>query len=491
MDGSSIPHHCSVSQLYTSSTVCPSSEWQTIQNYLVLAERAVPWSLEKELNLLIPPNAVYMTGFNSLRQFQFQTWLAPNPLDTNEFLTVQPVISTTQQSVIADALVTTGALWSQAINYAHAAKGHGSPFFDQQVAVHTISTGYYQPYTLATCVNDTIRGRNDQRPVAFPINPFYDYALQPNSLQYVNGSVAGIPAIEYPSLVRAELLDLPGSPLNGRVKWIELPQDLFNSTSIGFIIVLPQDFTDTTEGRSGYDYVICNVDAGWGSSSIKTSSNENIISATSSLVSLRSYNVAAAYKSQQAKNRTQGMNYYEAVTDLSLQFGRPDYPSIQIEIGQEWAKYLNPVVHALNTTVMDILLKISVGMSSEPKYYAISAQFILSGLVTNGLARLGFDGMFQGTPKTKPGPNGTVYLDGHAWLSDKNDFFTVDTNQSKDWVKLQVDSTIEGYAYNTYGVSPKVAIAFLLMYCVLALTHVLYAGISGELHYQPYLCRRH
>lgn len=62
----------------------------------------------------------------------------------------------------------------------------------------------------------------------------------------------------------------------------------------------------------------------------------------------------------------------------------------------------------------------------------------------------------------------------------RGDMFTVDPEESKNWVKLRVDSTINGYAYNIRGVSSKVAISFLLAYCVLALSHILYAAISGK-----------
>ena len=48
---------------------------------------------------------------------------------------------------------------------------------------------------------------------------------------------------------------------------------------------------------------------------------------------------------------------------------------------------------------------------------------------------------------------------------------------------LRVDSTIEGYAYNTRGASPRIAIAFLLTYCAVALAHLLYAGITGNIFF--------
>ncbi|KAA6415999.1 MAG: hypothetical protein FRX48_00718 [Lasallia pustulata] len=105
---------------------------------------------------------------------------------------------------------------------------------------------------------------------------------------------------------------------------------------------------------------------------------------------------------------------------------------------------------------------------------------MLVGLVTNGLARVGFKNRLQGSLKTfrNSKTNDTV-LDGNCWISGKGDFFIVDPIESKDWVKLPVESGLQGYAYNTTGTAPKVAIAFLLTYCLFALSHILYAGFSG------------
>ena len=38
---------------------------------------------------------------------------------------------------------------------------------------------------------------------------------------------------------------------------------------------------------------------------------------------------------------------------------------------------------------------------------------------------------------------------------------------------------MEGYSYNTHGATPKVAICLLLIYCLIVVVHIIYAGISG------------
>ena len=113
----------------------------------------------------------------------------------------------------------------------------------------------------------------------------------------------------------------------------------------------------------------------------------------------------------------------------------------------------------------------------DPKSYA---HFVLSGLVANGLARTGFSSILQGDVKTVPGPSGDTQLDGNFWLSGKGDAFIVNATEAQNWTKLRMESTLQGHSYNVIGTPPKVAIAILMVYCVVAFCHIIYAGTSGE-----------
>ncbi len=93
--------------------------------------------------------------------------------------------------------------------------------------------------------------------------------------------------------------------------------------------------------------------------------------------------------------------------------------------------------------------------------------------------RIGSTSGLQGTLKTVVGPNNFTHIDGSYWFSGKGNIFEVDPVESKDWVKLHVSSIFQGYAYNVSGATPKVAIAFLLAYCLFVLAHVLHAAIYG------------
>ena len=142
---------------------------------------------------------------------------------------------------------------------------------------------------------------------------------------------------------------------------------------------------------------------------------------------------------------------------------------------------MNPFIPALNTTVIDALMSTNQPVEELlSQNQIVVAKWALAGLLANGLASIGATGTLQGNIKTVMKPDGSSELDGNYWFSGKGNVFTVDPEESKDWVKLRVDSTINGYAYNIRGASPKVAISFLLVYCIIALSHVLYAGISGK-----------
>ena len=487
LDGALIPEICAISseagQPTNRSLGCPSSQWQSIQNWISLSDNSLPQLLSGKLNADVSPYAVQIIGKSSLRQFQIATFEGVNPLQQSTEPALKYIVSTTQQAAIADALVNTGALWEQAIVNTHSRKNSGASLRDQQDALHMIKTGYYQPYSMASCILDSVQGPDDQRPIAFPINPAIDYAWESSDLKLVNSSVSGIPAIEYKSLTRAALLGLPGRRSQNRVEWVELPEIPFHGTSIGAIILLSRIPSDEILGKQGQDIVVCNIGAGWGSSSISTNSFRSTISATSSVIVSDSTASSKDFKllqSQLSPTESFG-NFFEQVTNPSIFYRLPWYPTLQIKINKEWANYLNPVIPELNTNVIDALLKGAAFNHSRSIHPETTAQIILSGLMTNGLAMQGYNSQIQGSYKTILGPNNTRELDGDFWLSGKGDFFTVDPQESENWLELRVDSTVKGYVYNSQGVSVKIAMAILSLYCAFAIGHCIHSGIFGTL----------
>lgn len=399
--------------------------------------------------------------------------------------------STTQQAVISDALASISAIWTAVMSYAQVGVHHGASFGDEQQTVHNIANDYYQPYSSAFCVRDAIQGPNDGRVMAFPIMPVIEAVTEPSLLSNINASISGFSAVEAPSIRRAQLLELPGMESENRIKWVQLPESPFTGVSVGLIILLPQNPSTssqqtTTTIQNNTDIVVCSIGAGWGLTSINMTNARGTNSATSSLVKFDASGLLGGSSSML-------LNQFQALADLSVFFAPPMFPSMPIEIDVEWAEYLNPYVPSANTSVIDYLLKHLAWNGSKSASPEVVTKYIISGLITNGLARSGYTSELQGnitltkdniTTAILSSMDDNEYLterlpDGNSWLAGKKDFFTTDPEESKDWVKLRVDSTIQGYAYNMEGPAPKVAIAFLLTYCFLALGHCLYCGISG------------
>ena len=349
-------------------------------------------------------------------------------------------------------------------------KGHGS-MLDHLDAVHSINNGYYQPYTLASCAHDTIFGYEDQQPVAFPIPPgstkqmlntskFNDLILscQPDHTPFP------CHAFIYPEITRSQILATSGPLEEYRLKWIELPKDPFNGTAIGAVVLLPRA-SETTSQK----VLMCNLGAGWGMSNLNTSTFDGALQTVLSQVA-RHIDSASG-----GDNGTTASVAEETAVSHGALFALPFYPQDLITITEDWAQYLNPLLSETNTTIFHRLMALHLLELDISQ----SATIILSGLLANGLARSGSTSQLQGTLKTAVQPDGSDGLDGEYWFSGKGDAFIVDPIESRNWVKLRVHSTFEGFAYNTHGATPKLAICILLTYCIFALAHSLYAGIAG------------
>lgn len=115
----------------------------------------------------------------------------------------------------------------------------------------------------------------------------------------------------------------------------------------------------------------------------------------------------------------------------------------------------------------------------------MTIEFIISGLITNGYSRLGWGSELQGTIKLTKNTDNTPNWEnipapeGNFWTSGKGDDFSINPEESRDWVKLRIVSIIKGYSYNTQGPGPNSAIALLLIYCTLAFGHCFCSVISG------------
>ena len=496
IDISSVPTHCATLPPILESTECPGSEWEAVLNWILSVAASLPDQLAHKVHVPQAPYSTQVRGKTAIRQLLVEAsneYIATTNASSGQ-VTTHPLtysLATTQPVVIADALVNTAALWTNAIQNAKPARGHGSALHDDQDAVHNI-VGYYQPYVQTLCAFDTIEGANDQNSVFFPL-PDHDSGSA-NVTNYMLGTgVYAVPAVEYSLLKKAQLLDLPGSALQNRFKWVEIPASFnltqSNVTSAGLIVLQPQREATSLDSYTRYNILTCRIDAGWGKSLMNTTTTQETNTAVSSLPDADSFSDSLLSRDEYNKviraNHNPSTSIYEANIANPVAWAVGQFPQIPIRMTPQWAEFLNPFVPSINDTVLNFLFSI---VEQDDTEFDIKqfAQSMISSLVANALGRVGFNNVFEGNLKTIQVNDASEFgrnytdVDGTAWIYAKEDFFYLSPeDENKGWAKFQVKSTIKGYAYNTNGFAPKVAISFLLTYCAIALTHTFYSGITG------------
>lgn len=198
-----------------------------------MSTQIVPEKYKNAYTQIEAPQTIQLTGKSSVRQLM---------IGSNNSLHQKAAGVTTQQVAIAYALTSTEALWYLALDNVTTKSGYGASVADPADAIHNTELDSYQPFSLAMCLPDVIRGAADSRPVAFS---YLVYANQP-TLVNTNMKYRGFPydAILYPGLNRPQVLDAPGSVLDSRLKWIELPKIVFNGSTIGVVVLLPRSESD-------------------------------------------------------------------------------------------------------------------------------------------------------------------------------------------------------------------------------------------------------
>ena len=380
-----------------------------------------------------------------------------------------PYISTTQQAAIADAFATTSSYWFIALRNVTAKGDHGSSLSEQSNSIHTLTGDNYQPFSLGVCLPDSIRDDSDTRPLALPfLQDANDPATANVNVTLPNGHVRE--AIVLPGLSRADIMSDPGNSSQHRLQWVELPQPQFTGSSIGAIVMLPRLASSLNPPQ---DVVLCNFAAGWGTTTLQMQQYDDGVGSVSSQI--------PEELSALSSGPGVGISNVPEDADSLLLWNYPQFPQRPTNITQEWAQYLNPIVRSANRSVFDLIMQETAPFADPDASYgpSRSANTVLVSLIANGLARIGFESSLQGSPKSVKAADGTSWIDGNYWVSGKGNVFEVDPTQSKNWLKFHVNSTLEGYAYNTETVAPRVAIGILTLYCMIALAHLFYSGISG------------
>ena len=461
------------------SNSCPWSEWTSILDFVSLMKAGIPEPYKTMFKSTSYPECVELRGPNTHRSLCIEADDRYTPQ------LVWPTFSSTEQAPIANALASAANLWELTLANVSSRHGHGNPLSDQSNSIHTIENGVYQPYVTSCCAQDIYTGEDDKRPLVFPtLLGANDGSQTDTSIQQDFGPAPGITKFR---VLRSDLLRTSEFTSDFRLKWIELSENNFNGSSIGAVILLPKH-----DGNRAQDILTCNLAAGWGSTKLKyDNAQSKTIDTTKHRVNTIPIGISSEPEGEQVNSYLtfdypyfpQKRTYFHshiitraACFNAYLRTGMliPDL-STAINVTRSWAEMFNARLEHSNTTIFNEIMQERVWQNNARDY----APFVLSGLVANGLARLGFSSGLQGAVKTIS-KNGNIELDGNYWLSGKGDAFTVNATEAKDWTKLHMTSELQGHAYNTAGLAPKAAICILTTYCVLAICHIFYAGYSGK-----------
>ena len=382
-NATAVSRNCLVSNPLILENNCPSSSWQAIESYLALTNGLLPLSLQLEYNATPAPAYIPIPGAHSLRSLYIAHEI---PFSFESGYDPATVVATTPQVAVADALSSTGLLWNLD-RFDVRTKGHGS-ILEELDAVHSITTGYLQPYTIASCEYDTIFGEEDHNALAFPSPAGVDPQMLNTSS--FDDSILSTHAFVYPGITRSQLLNTSGSPNEYRLRWVELPKDPFNGTAIGAVVLLPRSEKNTTQ-----KILMCSLGAGWGASRLNTSTQAGGAQTVLSQADYKLSDYLGRYANNKGTVRVSPI-IEQTVVANQVVFYPPEFPENLITVTEDWAQYLNPTVSDSNTTVFHRLMTSHLVRPD----IAISARIILASLLASGLAGVSPTSQLQGTLKT-------------------------------------------------------------------------------------------
>ena len=443
-----VPHECNNSSLVIgSNNTCPYVGWQNIANLASFYRFDLGPSNSNWPNVdtfrygsnIGFPTTMQLVGQDVLRSLYLCTKSADECYDS---------LATTQHAAAANALKTLASFWADSIVLVST---DGNRLGDYNSVRHTFET--LQPYVLADCSSyGVVDGADDMRPVTFS-----------SGIPSATGNtVPGwVPQIALEGLVRADLLDVEDET-KPRMIFAELPPSQFKDTTLGAIVLDARDRDNLSQ-----TYQTCLVAAGWGKSRVNATGRGWIQDLEKSVTS-------NGFQSPFEEDYTK--NYY---------FN--EFPLQRITIQQAWAEYTNPWLNDLNMTAFSAISSLINNGRSYNVYTGMAGQtgrrdrfntdgvheVIIASLIANGLSNIGLNFSLQG--------NITSFYetraDARPWIVHNRDFFSVDPQESADWVSYEAKSYVNGLSYNSNGLPIKTALAILIAYCIIASVFVLYTCV--------------
>ncbi|KAF2141513.1 uncharacterized protein K452DRAFT_319107 [Aplosporella prunicola CBS 121167] len=159
-----------------------------------------------------------------------------------------------------------------------------------------------------------------------------------------------------------------------------------------------------------------------------------------------------------------------------------------------WARLLNPTINAINETAFGRMAK-TAGLwdsteSPDEAFNEVMVESMLTLMVLNGISRVRYNTTMTGTAKGSNEvatglendlptaflkeflPKSSLGYGGHA--------FELTATEQEHATKFTAHVVVEGYAYNRRSATQIAAMAVLLLYCIMALYHVLYTIKTGQ-----------
>ena len=444
-----IPTSCMNSSSLPTQDSCPSSGWWMLgqigqesvpnigppsSNWANLLDWYNPYSKPQHEDAVLYGDSFQIQGrHSSVRTLDI--WVGTDSAHCR-----LDVWATVQTNSVADSLKSMTSFWRVAIERL---SGRLSSHLSSIMVLHTV-----QPIAAVNLIGSSaIFGADDDEPLL-------------TSSETHNGCSPFASDVNVTGITRTQLLAL-GSSLHPRLVFVDLVILERGWRGLGAVLLDPRP-----PGNDTQLYTVCLIAAGWASLELNTTGDDII-------------------------HRHDPHRRF--VQDASKKYFFPNFPLQWISLTTEWASLTNPQVTDLNMSVYSALSGlVNGGHSSDYMIENLdeaetlaeggAQEFqleLVAALLVNGLSNIGTDASLQGDITLYN--DADVYdIDGRDWILHNKDFFTVDPQQSADWLQLEVTSAVTGLRYNMNGVAIKIAVAILIIYCVVAISHIIHTSIRAR-----------
>ena len=233
-----------------------------------------------------------------------------------------------------------------------------------------LTENYYQPYTTASCVTDTVLNSSDEAALRFA-------RLLETGSKFEMDRDREISSV--PALTKSQsTYNIPGNHSQFRTDWVYLPHEIFGTGVPGAIIVHPQNSSD-----SSYNITTCTLNAGWGSSSIFSNP-------------ITSFNVQSRITQTPpswdlALKTADPYGIALATSPIFTKWSNFSYPQRHITISRSWMEFVNPILVQADNSTEEAVSAMLSQLPSEPQEYQIAHLLTLLLGIALGNTRVEYD----------------------------------------------------------------------------------------------------